>query len=223
MTDPLEAALLPCPFCGAPPRVIEDDTYGNCQVFCVCEPEPCVMRPMAEMDAARAAWNRRALLAREQAVAGWQPIETAPKDGTAIFGYQATPGEYEGRIAVVWTWSEGRLWSCADYPGLRPTHWLPLPAPPGQEQPPSQAVAMTKEEHAAVERAFMRSIDIVPSQAVADAYRRGQEEMRERAAVLANKWSDPYPPSDTQYRDGMEDAAVHITAAIRALKTKEPA
>lgn len=67
----------------------------------------------------------------------WQPIETAPKDGTRILAYQplgmwhsARPWRGE-RIEVVY-WhqpanpkAEG-LW----VPSHRPTHWMPLPDPP---------------------------------------------------------------------------------------------
>jgi hypothetical protein len=54
---------------------------------------------------------------------GWQPIETAPKDGTYVL--LATP---RGRIADgnfcnygVWSWP---------YVMVEPTHWMPLPPPP---------------------------------------------------------------------------------------------
>ena len=58
----------------------------------------------------------------------WRAIETAPRYYTAVLGFQATEGEHQGRMAVVW-WND-RVWRCADYPGLWPTHWLPLPLPP---------------------------------------------------------------------------------------------
>ena len=59
---------------------------------------------------------------------GWRPIETAPKDGTAILVAQTTPGDYEGRVGVGWCWHV--IWNCSDYPGLMPTHWRPLPDAP---------------------------------------------------------------------------------------------
>ena len=61
----------------------------------------------------------------------WQPIETAPKDGSFIL--LATP---KGRIADgfwspvygVWSWP---------YVMVEPTHWRPLPELPGAQPAPS--------------------------------------------------------------------------------------
>lgn len=58
----------------------------------------------------------------------WQPIETAPKDGTSILGYR----DGFNRISVWWLFNN--RWNCdASYfsrPLLPPTHWMPFPAPP---------------------------------------------------------------------------------------------
>ena len=60
----------------------------------------------------------------EQRVAEWQPIETAPKDGSFIL--LATP---KGRIADgFWSLVYG-VWSWP-YVMVEPTHWMPLPTPP---------------------------------------------------------------------------------------------
>ena len=66
----------------------------------------------------------------------WQPIETAPKDGSSIL--LATP---KGRIADgFWALTYG-VWSWP-YVMVEPTHWMPLPAPPGsQAQSTPNAVA----------------------------------------------------------------------------------
>lgn len=64
----------------------------------------------------------------------WQPIETAPKDGSSIL--LATP---KGRIADgfwspvygVWSWP---------YVMVEPTHWMPLPEAPGAQTQPAQSV-----------------------------------------------------------------------------------
>ena len=78
-----------------------------------------------------------ALSAQVQDVAGWQPIETAPKDGTIIllFGgaYHPFPGYWELRrfnptrpwVSVV---NESRLYEHV------PTHWMPLPAAPAKQE-----------------------------------------------------------------------------------------
>ena len=68
----------------------------------------------------------------------WQPIETAPRDGTPVLGYRdidgimgmvkwiqsATYGEWAGSWDLVLpsTHSEIDMWW--------PTHWMPLPEPP---------------------------------------------------------------------------------------------
>lgn len=69
---------------------------------------------------------------------GWQPIETAPKDGTHILVY----GDYYGgsrRYVAFWEVAAdiyGDQWSCGApdeqgfYDYAEPTHWQPLPPPP---------------------------------------------------------------------------------------------
>lgn len=74
----------------------------------------------------------------------WQPIETAPKDGTEIIVYGQFAGEIGGVHKVptigVAMWDGGRT----DYAGFewdacgtdayavwwKPTHWMQLPEPP---------------------------------------------------------------------------------------------
>ena len=69
---------------------------------------------------------------------GWRPIETAPKDGTAILGYVPIipgPGDSDatpnGDLIVIWWEARGCWTDDRDLPALcRPTHWMPLPEPP---------------------------------------------------------------------------------------------
>lgn len=61
----------------------------------------------------------------------WQPIETAPKDGTRILAI-APP---DGHQIVAWGQSKRRAnWRINFETGPAwwgaPTHWIPLPAPP---------------------------------------------------------------------------------------------
>lgn len=62
----------------------------------------------------------------------WQPIETAPKDGTSILLYTAY-----GVVEGFWGWSEWQQTViCSNYDmsstcfECQPTHWMPLPNPP---------------------------------------------------------------------------------------------
>ena len=63
----------------------------------------------------------------------WQPIETAPKDGTLIIVHT-----YTGNTTIAWYYKETGLWP-HDEPYSEdgepcnvgyPTHWMPLPEPP---------------------------------------------------------------------------------------------
>lgn len=70
----------------------------------------------------------------------WQPIETAPKDGTSVFLYfPGIPDDYaifpsigigrRGRKDKFWEIRHGFVMS----PRLGPTYWMPLPPPPSPE------------------------------------------------------------------------------------------
>lgn len=73
----------------------------------------------------------------------WQPIETAPKDGTFILitggrvdVYEWYNGKEPESVMATWT-LDG--WHFASWDGafrseyLRPTHWMPQPCPPPQK------------------------------------------------------------------------------------------
>ncbi len=65
----------------------------------------------------------------------WQPIETAPRDGTKIIAWRPAVGvadtmyyaEYEGLTGGAWHWADD---GDAPHVERQPTHWMPLPPPP---------------------------------------------------------------------------------------------
>ena len=63
-------------------------------------------------------------------VSDWQPIDTAPKDGTLILGYEDLGGgvyretKWEERR---WVWYEIIDGYDAEW---NPSHWVPMPPPP---------------------------------------------------------------------------------------------
>jgi hypothetical protein len=72
----------------------------------------------------------------------WQPIETAPKDGTQIVliikrPYTSSDGgtEYEQSFVISRFCNYDKMWLEINY-GKNwediPTHWMPLPKPPEQ-------------------------------------------------------------------------------------------
>lgn len=57
----------------------------------------------------------------------WQPIDTAPRDGTKILGCEAHDGE---PYLQVIEWGQfGWVFADGEY-GMFPTHWMPIPEPP---------------------------------------------------------------------------------------------
>lgn len=70
----------------------------------------------------------------------WQPIETAPKDGTEFQAWcvQAGVGRWESRCRFDPKTEAFEIWGRIDYdqdgwdiyPGFVPTHWMPFPPPP---------------------------------------------------------------------------------------------
>lgn len=94
-------------------------------------------RPATEIEAQIVA-NRAALSSPAGSAAeAWQPIETAPKDGTPILITRPTRHQTEEGWHVV-RWDDD-WWTCHDgqfdapLRGSGPTHWQPLPAPPAIE------------------------------------------------------------------------------------------
>lgn len=70
----------------------------------------------------------------------WQPIATAPKDGTAFLGWSPY-----GKWMQLFSWTpgyRGSYWASETCMGVtwdrnhQPTHWMPLPDPPTTETEP---------------------------------------------------------------------------------------
>lgn len=64
----------------------------------------------------------------------WQPIETAPRDGTAILGCQGWCIEVTAFVKGTESYQRKEAWVVAnDDEGyaqdFKPTHWMPLPNP----------------------------------------------------------------------------------------------
>lgn len=93
----------------------------------------------AASGADQAVYNRMVqnYLASQPAIPdGWQPIETAPKDGTTIWGYAEPDGDPYGRSPqqAETYWDEDlKEWN---RDGLtywhKLTHWMPLPPKPAK-------------------------------------------------------------------------------------------
>jgi len=64
-------------------------------------------------------------------VSDWQPIRTAPKDGTLVIGYWPSVTGYECDITTV-SFIDGEWRNPDDYEDewQSPAHWMPLPDPP---------------------------------------------------------------------------------------------
>lgn len=62
----------------------------------------------------------------------WQPIETAPKNGTKILVAWINQWKTGPHIEVCETGEEGGWFYSydGDQPQSDPTHWMPLPEPP---------------------------------------------------------------------------------------------
>jgi hypothetical protein len=66
----------------------------------------------------------------------WQPIETAPKDGSFVLAYNAGSMFQDMVEETMWIvqFSGGRWRIALDGQSAQPTHWMPLPAPPAPNQ-----------------------------------------------------------------------------------------
>jgi hypothetical protein len=63
----------------------------------------------------------------------WQPIETAPKNGSTMLLFYGDPirGPYDQRITVGWWYDIQNAWVDELFTlGGKPTHWMAFPDPP---------------------------------------------------------------------------------------------
>jgi hypothetical protein len=61
---------------------------------------------------------------------GWLPIETAPKDEVLLYFPKAIQGAHRQSFLPP-MYRVGRV---SDTPNRKPTHWMPLPAPPAAQE-----------------------------------------------------------------------------------------
>ena len=121
--------------CGAINAAVNDPTLRTLQgrVKARIEKLEATILQMGE-NAAKNAKYYEARIEELEAAQGWQSIETAPKDGTAVFvWYPDTPkalrGEFEDRIKMGKFVAEIDEWSVQGVGGNMPpevTHWRPL-------------------------------------------------------------------------------------------------
>lgn len=91
----------------------------------------------------------------DAAPSGWQPIETAPKDGRKVILFYLNRNKLPRTVMATWLTDERAAETDADGVGLEagwyecidnwddysqvaihegePTHWMPLPAPPSEK------------------------------------------------------------------------------------------
>jgi len=61
----------------------------------------------------------------------WQPIESAPKDGTFVLVIDSEYGDHSGAFVARYTEAFSGCWLTSHTPHVVcPTHWMPLPTPP---------------------------------------------------------------------------------------------
>lgn len=135
-------ALKPCPFCGSEAEFQEghrNHWHVQCS-SCQASTNGWFARDGARAKAA-ALWNRRAPAPQ------WQPIETAPKDGTDIWVWSTIDKRaesirfelYDDEIAEevgepgFWRYSEDLIADVAEAEGHEFSHWMPLPSSPRKE------------------------------------------------------------------------------------------
>lgn len=105
-----------CERCGA---TSDADAETKCRpTDCSC---PGTEFPLAQL------WSLQRPGTNQQGVGGWQPIETAPKDGEIILLADISEVHVMVREAR-WDATAGK-WAWPWYCGIEPTLWMPLPPP----------------------------------------------------------------------------------------------
>ncbi len=88
----------------------------------------------------------------------WQPIGSAPKDGTQFFAWMPTYYQGKGGFALcLWLegeWYDNKAWV------IKPTHWQPLPLPPGEEPDP-QPDALVELERWLAAPGTIRRVEVI--------------------------------------------------------------
>ena len=130
MTTPHDKALAPCPFCGTVEGLYPSYHFPGSGAPYAIDCVGCGMdfTPREGMDVFEA-WNRRAPLPiAGKGDDGWQPIETAPKDGTRILTWQPT---WASAPEAINRW-DGTKWieDNGSWFVILPEFWRPLPAHP---------------------------------------------------------------------------------------------
>jgi hypothetical protein len=132
MTDELK----PCPFCGEDAEHVHVCAYEE---IVRCTNECCFVRPSITCELPEECfelWNTRAAGASEGQA--WQPIATAPRDGSNIlirFGRDGiSQAKYVAGTPHPWKFidtNDGITWliNHAVDTEYGPTHWMPLPPP----------------------------------------------------------------------------------------------
>ncbi len=117
-----EIELKPCPFCGGAAKALHGAFSDYDEVQC----QDCFA------EALLFCWNSCATPSPQ-----WQPIESAPKDGTAVLATSAHMTGSNGEPvawAAVFDQERNRWVATWDGEPLNDaTHWQPLPAPPEVE------------------------------------------------------------------------------------------
>ncbi len=148
-----ETALLPCPFCGSPPKIEYHEHSDDAWIpeewplyfELGCTNKDCLLHGLIYM---RQYWpnnpeNLKMIKAWNSRSTNWQPIETAPRNGSYILTFTPENMEDENQVysginvasyevdrwVILWADNSGGEYKpCACE--CKPTHWMPIPALP---------------------------------------------------------------------------------------------